>query len=281
MSTLTVARFKLTGYVIPAMGFLLLAAGWPLGRALYVSLFNDPLTNPNAHRFVGVDNYVNVLTNAGWWQSVGWAFAVVVLVVTAQLLLGFVFAAVVNHLTRLAPIGRILLVLPFGLMAFSSASTWQAALDSGYLANWFRLDEFGERGALLTIYLGEVWRGTGIVAVILLVGMLRISPNLMTSAVADGATMRQRFTRIVLPAIAPAVAIAVVYRALDAFRMFDTPYLVGGLGAGINPPQTWLFETSLSRFEFGLGAAMSVVFFLISMLLGIALVRILRVRRAV
>ncbi len=281
MSTSAVTRFKLTGYVVPAVLLFFLAIGWPLGRALYVSLFNDPFTNPSAHRFVGVDNYVNVLTNADWWYAIGWGLAVVVVVVTAQLLLGFLFAAVVRRLTWLAPIGRILLLIPFGLMVFTSASTWQAAFDSGYLADWFRLDGFGERGAMLTICLAEVWRGTGIVAVILLVGMQRLTPSLMASAVADGATVRQRFTRIVLPAMAPAVAIALVYRTLDALRMFDAPYVVDGADPAINPAQTWLFSTSLSRFEFGLGATMSMTFLLISMLLGIALVRILRVRRVV
>lgn len=281
MTSVAVAPFKLTRYLLPAVVVLLAVAGWPLGRALYVSLFNDSFSSPGHRTFVGLDNYRDVLTNSGWWQSVGWAFAVVVIVVAAQLLLGFLFAAVVHNLVRLAPIGRVLLLLPFALMAFVSASSWRAAFESGYLHDWFRLDEYGDRGAMLTMCLSEIWRGTGIVAVILVVAMMRLSPALMTAAIADGATLRQRFTRIVLPVLAPAAAIAVAYRALDTVRMFDAPYVVAVPGSDIHPPQTWLFDTTLTRFEFGLGAAMSVIFFLLAIAVGIALIQLLRIRRAV
>jgi multiple sugar transport system permease protein len=103
----------------------------------------------------------------------------------------------------------------------------------------------------------------------------------MESAVADGARPWQRFTRIVLPSVAPAAAIAVTYRALDALRMFEAPYVAAGPGSEVRPPQTWIFDTSLTEFEFGLGATMSVVFLLLTALFGVILVRSLRVRRVV
>ncbi|MEO6471508.1 MAG: sugar ABC transporter permease [Aeromicrobium sp.] len=275
------SRFRVARLVVPAIAILLAVTAWPLGRAIYLSLYNDPYTNPGARRFVGFDNYQNVLTNGGWWQSIFGALAVVVLVVAAQLLIGFAFARVLTNLVRLAPIARILVILPFAAMSFLSAFSWRAAFNGGFLNDWFRFDELGDRGALLTICLSEIWRGTGIVAVILYVGMTRIRPSLMEAAVADGAKPLQRLTRVILPALGPAAAAAVAYRVLDSLRMFDAPFAVARQGSDLNPPQTWIFDTTLSRFEFGLGATMSVTFLLLSGIFGAALVWILRIRRAV
>lgn len=274
-------RFRNVRLVAPALIVLLAVTAWPLGRAVYLSLFNYPFTNPGARKFVGMDNYRNVLGNGDWWQSVAWAFVIMVLVVLVQMLLGFLFANVLNHLIRLLPIARMLVLVPFAAMSFLVAFSWREALSGGYLNDWFRFDSLGDRADVLTICLSEIWRGTGIVAVILLTGLMRIRPALMEAAVADGARPFHRFTRIVLPAVAPAAAVAVTYRALDSLRIFDAPYVVARPGSQVTPPQNWIFDTSLTEFEFGLGATMSVVFFLIVALIGVVLVRSLRVRRVV
>lgn len=278
---MTTGSLRNVRLLAPAGVVLLAVTAWPLGRAIYVSLFNFPFTNPDARRFVGLDNYANVLGNGDWWRSVVWALAVMVLVVVAQLLLGFLFAGVLHQVRRLLPVASVLVLLPFAVMSFVVAFTWHAGLGGGYLNEWFRFDDLGGHTDVLTICLAEIWQGTGIVAVILLGGLARISPSLIESAVTDGATPRQRFARIVMPAVAPAAAIAVVYRALDSLRMFDAPYAVARPGAQTRPPQTWIFDTSLTQFEFGLGATMSVVFLLTTALVGVALGRSLRVRRAV
>ena len=267
--------------VAPAFVVLLVVTAWPLGRAIYLSLHNYPFTNPESRKFVGLENYLNVLGNGDWWRSMTWAVAIMVIVVVAQLVLGFLFANVLNHLIRLLPLARVFVLLPFAAMSFFVAVSWRDGLDGGYLNEWFRFDDLGGRVDVLTICLSEIWRGTGIVAVILLTGLTRIGPTLMESAVADGAKPSQRFTRIVLPAVAPAAAIAIAYRALDAVRMFDAPFAVARPGSQVTSPQNWIFDTSLTEFEFGLGATMSVVFFLLTAILGVALVRSLRVRRVV
>lgn len=265
----------------PALLVLLAVTAWPLGRAVYLSLYNYRFTDPGARKFVGFDNYRNLLGNGQWWHSIAWAFAIMVLVVAVQLILGFLVANVLHHVIRLLPMARILVLLPFAAMSFLVAFSWREALGDGYLNAWFHFDSLGNRADAVTICLSEIWRGTGIVAVILLAGLLRIGPGLMEAAVADGAKPGQRFTRIVLPAIAPAVAIAVAYRALDSLRMFDAPYVLSRPGSQLSTPQNLIFDTSLTDFEFGLGATMSVVFFLIVALVGVVLVRSLRVRRAV
>jgi len=275
------ASSKAGRLVAPAVIVLLTVTVWPLGRTFYLSLYNYPFTNPDARRFVGLDNYLNVLGNADWWRSIAWALAITVLVVVTQLLLGFLFANVLNHVIRLLPFARILVLLPFAAMSFVVAFSWREGFDGGYLSEWFGLGDLGARADVLTICLSEIWRGTGIVGVILLAGLMRISPSLMESAVADGARSWQRFTRIVLPSVAPAAAIAATYRVLDGLRMFEAPFVAAGPGSAVKPPQTWIFDTSLTEFELGLGATMSLVFLLLTALLGVILVRSLRVRRVV
>ena len=166
-------------------------------------------------------------------------------------------------------------------MSFVVAFSWNEAFNGGFVNEWFHFESSGDRGDVLALCLSEVWRGTGLVAIILLAGLSRIRPGLMAAAIADGATALQRFTRIVLPSVAPAAAVAVAYRALDAFRMFDAPYVVDRPESQIQSPQLWIFDTSLTDFEFGLGATMSVLFFLVAASLGMILVRSLRVRRVV
>ena len=104
-------------------------------------------------------------------------------------------------------------------------------------------------------------------------------PSLLESAVADGATPRQRLTRIVLPAAAPAVAVAVVYRSLDAFRAFEGPLLAESSLPRLRTAPLLLWDTTFTSFEIGLGAAMSVVLLALVGVLGVGLMLLLRVRR--
>lgn len=279
VKTLRTRPFPTVRFLAPVMIVLLTVTAWPLGRGVYTSFYNDPFTDPDARTFVGIDNYRNVMTSADWWQSVSWAMAIMVLVVVVQLLLGFVFANVLHHVIRTAPLARILVLLPFAVMSFVVAFSWREAISDGYLNEWFRFEALGDRGDILAICLSEIWRGTGIVAVILLTGLMRVPAGLMEAAVADGAMRRQRFFRIVLPVVAPAAAVAIIYRALDTMRMFEAPYVSARPGSQVRPPQTWIFDTTLTDFEFGLGATMSIVFLLVTAFVGVLLVRMLRVRR--
>jgi len=160
-----------------------------------------------------------------------------------------------------------------------SAVVWRDAVTTGFAVAWFRLDDVGPLGSLVAVSLGEVWRGTGITAVILLAGILRVPSTLLTSAIADGATVRQRLTRVVLPAMGPALAVATTYRALDALRILEGPLVVDEPGAAVRTVPFLVWDTTFSSFELGLGAAMSVLLLLLSGLLAAFLVPLLRVRR--
>lgn len=263
----------------PAIAVLLAVTAWPIGRAVWLSLSTYPLTSPDDRTFVGADNYVDVLTNRSWWIAVAATLVVVIVVVALQLLLGLAFAVALRRLALIWPATRFLVLLPFAMLAVVSAVAWRDAVTTGYAAAWFRIDELGPWGQLGAVSLSEVWRGTGITAVILLAGLLRVSSSLMASAVADGATSWQRFRRVVLPAMAPAIAVAGTYRALDALRALEGPLLVDGSGTAGRTVPVLVWDTTFSSFELGLGAAMSVLLLILAALVAVVFMTLLRVRR--
>lgn len=268
-------------WLAPAFVVLLLVTGWPIGRAIWLSLSTYPLTSPDDRSFVGLDNYADILSSRTWWLAVAATLAIVVVMVAAQLLLGLAFAAALRRLTVAWPVTRVLVLLPFGMLSVVSAVMWRDAVTTGFAAQWFGLDDVGPFGSLVAVSIGEVWRGTGITAVILLAGMYRVPQSVLASAVADGATAWQRLRRVIVPAMGPALAVATTYRALDAFRMLEGPLVADEPGAAVRTAPVLVWNTTFSSFELGLGAAMSIVLLVLAGLVGAALVPVLRVRRAV
>jgi multiple sugar transport system permease protein len=260
---------------------LLAVVGWPIGRGVWNSLYTYSLTNPDDRTFVGADNYVDVLTSRSWWLAVAVTLAIVVVAMTLQLLLGLAFAGALRTLAVRWPVTRVLVLVPFALLAVVSAVVWRDAATTGFAMEWFRLDGVGHFGSLVAVVTGEVWRGTAIVTVILLAGLSRVSGSLLAAAAADGATAWQRLRRIVLPAMAPAFAAAAAYRVLDTFRILEGPLLVDEPGANARTAPLLVWSTNFSSFEFGLGAAMSIVLLVIAAALAMLMVPLLRVRRVV
>ncbi|MRK00919.1 MULTISPECIES: carbohydrate ABC transporter permease [Aeromicrobium] len=268
-------------WLAPAILVLLVVTVWPIARLVWTSLHTQPLTHPDDRSFVGLDTYVDVLTTRSWWIAVAATLAIVAAAVLLQLVLGLAFAAAIRRLTLLWPVTRVLVLLPFTMLSVVSAVMWRDAVTTGFAAAWFDLDDVGATGQLVAVVLGEVWRGTGITAVILLAGLLRVSTSLMASAVADGATAWQRFRLVVLPAMAPALAVATTYRALDALRMLEGPLLVDDPRADVRTVPALVWDATFSRFELGLGAATSVLLLLFAAVLAAVLVPLTRVRRVV
>lgn len=267
--------------VAPAILVLALVTLWPLGRAVYMSLFAESLTTPADTTFVGPDNYVAVVTSGEWWVAVALTLVFVAAVVTVQLVLAAGFAAALRRVTFIAPYTRVIVLVPFALMATVTAFVWREGVTAGFAPTWFQYSGDGQVAALASVAAGEIWRGTGITTLILLAALSRVPQTLLESAVADGATGRQRLTRIAIPAAAPAIAVAVVYRSLDAFRAFEGPLLAEPSLPRLRTAPLLLWDTTFTSFEIGLGAAMSIVLLALAGLLGVMLMLLLRVRRVV
>ena len=264
-------------WVLPAVLLLLVVTLWPLGRAVYDSLFQASLVTPDSRTFVGVEGYVSTLGSRTWWSAVATTLGFVAAAVALQLLLASAFATALRRVTHGARWLQALLLVPFGLLAVVTATAWRDGLTTGFGPQWFGYDGESAAAGVAALLASEVWRGTGITTLILLAGLARVSPALREAAIADGAHAWQRFWRVTRPAAAPAVAVAVTYRALDALRVLEAPLL-----ASESTPRTvtlLVWDTTFESFELGLGAVVSVLLLVLAGLLGLVLSKGLKVRR--
>jgi multiple sugar transport system permease protein len=268
-------------YLGPLVAVLGLLTVLPLLRLIVVSLFERSLTAPDDGQFSHVRNFIDVVDGRDWWLAVALTLVVVTVAVLAQLLLGAAFAGTLRRITFGGPWVQVLLLVPFVLMPAAVATAWSSGWVDGFAPFWFRVDPGGgQLTALATLLSHEVWRGTGITTVILLAGLSRVKPSLLDSAIADGATARQRLTHVVLPAVAPAVAVAALYRSLDALRSIEAPLVAGDSLGDLSTASQLVWTTSFTDFEIGLGAAMALLLILLAAGLGLLLTLLMQVRRA-
>lgn len=266
--------------LLPAAVILILLTAIPLGRLIFTSLFSGSLTTPDDSEFAWFKNFVDVVSSTGWWLAVALTLVVVTVAVLLQLVLAAVFAAALRRITIGGPWFRVLLLVPLAVMPVTAALMWRDAWTAGFAPVWFHYgDGMGQLAGLMTILSHEVWRGTGITTVILLAGLSQLKPALIDSAIADGATAWQRMTRIVLPAAAPAIGVAIVYRSLDALRAIEAPVLASSSLGQLTTASQLVWDTSFTAFEVGLGAAMSLVLLLLAGGLALLFTLLLRVGR--
>jgi multiple sugar transport system permease protein len=252
----------------PAVVVMLLVTAYPMGRAVYLSLFSYRLTDPAAREFVGLRNYVTVLTDSLWWTDIWTTVVITVVTVVAELVIGFAFAMVMHRILFGRRVVRTAILIPYGIITVVSAFAWQYAfaLDSGFINSWFHLDDkawFGSHwSALFVICLSEIWKTTPFMALLLLAGLAQVPEELQEAAKVDGATWRQRLFRVTLPNMKAAIMVAVLFRTLDAFRIFDNVFIMTGGAQRTETVSFLTYRQTISRTALGLGSAVSVLLFL-------------------
>lgn len=271
------------GWLLLAPAVLVLAGLtlWPVGRLVVSSLQQRSLTVPGDDAFVGVDVLVSVLSSGLWWRAVAWSVLLMALAVALQLLLAGLVAATVRRVSVPAWITVPLLVTPFALLPVAGATVWSDAVTAGFGPAWFGYDGTSPRADAVAIVAHEVWRGTGVTALILLAGLRRLPPAEHEAALVAGASAWQRLRSVTWPAVAPAVAVAVLWRSLDALRMFEAP-LVAADGPGDGPATAPLlvWGTAVRDYELGLAAATALVLLALAAVLGAVLALATRRRPA-
>jgi multiple sugar transport system permease protein len=266
----------------PAIALLIVLAVLPLIRLVVESLFRRSLTSPEDTSFAGVGNYLDIVTSRQWWLAVALTLVVVTIAVIVQLLLAAAFAGTLRRITIGGPWVQVFLLAPFVLGPVVTATVWRDAWANGFVPVWLHANVGGgQLAGLATVLSHEIWRGTGITTVILLAGLSQVKPSLLDSAIADGATAWQRLNLVVLPAVAPAVGVAALFRSLDALRSIEAPILAADSLGQLATATQLVWNTNFNSFELGLGAAMSIVLLLVAAGLGFLLTLVLRVRRAI
>jgi multiple sugar transport system permease protein len=275
--------WKLTA---PAVILMLAVTGYPMFNALYLSLFSYRLTDPGGRKFVGLSNYGVVLRDSLWWQDVVTTVIITVVTVAIELVIGFVFAMVMNKIIFGRRSVRTAILLPYGIITVVSAFAWKYAfaLDSGFVNSWFgwlvgkNYNWFGHRSsALLVICLEEIWKTTPFISLLLLAGLSQVPEVLQEAAKVDGATFMQRLWKVTIPNMKAAIMVAVLFRALDAWRIFESIFI---MTAGAQKTESLSFLTyrqSITRVALGIGSAVSVLLFLTMVVIAAVFIKGFRV----
>jgi len=269
----------------PAFAVMLLVTAYPIVQAVYDSLFSYRLTDPANSSFVGLENYWVVLTDALWWQAFGVTALITVITVAVELVLGFALALVMlKALKALRPILRAAILLPYAIITVVSAFAWQFAFDltSGFVNTWFAwlpgisadTDWFGGTGtSLLVICLAEIWKTTPFISLLLLAGLAQVPDVLQEAAQVDGATWWQRMWKVTIPNMKAAIMVALLFRTLDAFRVFDSVFVMTAGANGTETVSFLAYRQTIARLEIGLGSAVSVLLFLSVVLIAFGFIK--------
>ena len=253
---------------LPSYVVMLLVTAYPLGYALVLSLYNFRLTDPEGRSFVGLSNYLVILTDPVWWNDFLTTFAITVVTVAIELVLGFWFAFVMLRIVRGRGPLRTAILIPYGIVTVVSAFIFRYAfaIDSGFVNQWLNLTEFdwfGDRWtAIFVICLSEIWKTTPFISLLLLAGLVQVPEDMQEAAKVDGATAWQRLWKITLPNMKAAIMVALLFRTLDAWRIFDNPYV---MTAGANNTETISFlayRQNVTLVNLGMGSAVSVLLFI-------------------
>lgn len=273
----------------PAFVVMLAVTAYPILQAVYESLFRNRLTAPDDRAFIGLGNYGVILSDSLFWKSLGVTTGIMLITVLIELVLGFALALVMHRaVKRLRGLLRTAILVPYGIITVVSAFAWFYAfsIDSGYVNSWFDwvpgidadLNWFAQTGtSLFVIIASEVWKTTPFISLLLLAGLAQVPSDLEEAAQVDGATWWQRMKRVELPNMKAAVMVAVLFRALDAFRIFDNVFIMTNGANDTTVLSLLAYRTSIGRLEIGLGSAISVLLFVCVIIICFIAIKIFKV----
>ncbi len=271
--------------VAPLLLALTLAAGWPLVRSLWLSLTDASLADTAAPNFVGLRNYLayadgiwfGVLADPDWWRAVINTLGFTVVSVTLEAVLGVAIALVLNAQFPGRAFVRAAVLVPWAVPTIVSAKMW----------SWMLNDQFGIVNALLlrvglihtalawtadpllsmvTVVIVDVWKTTPFVALLVLAALQMIPRSVYEAAHVDGANTLQQFWHLTLPLIRPALWVAIVFRSLDALRVFDLIYVLTPNSSETMSMSSYARQQAIEFQDLGYGSAAStLLFFLIAL----------------
>jgi len=274
--------------VAPAVVLMLLVTAYPMLQALYLSLFKYRLTVPDDKSFTGLGNYATVLGDSLFWKDMLNTVIIMVVTVAIELVIGFAFAMVMHRIVFARGLMRTSILIPYGIITVVSAFAWQFAfsLNNGFVNGWFHwlpwigpdTNWFGDHWhAMFAIMASEIWKTTPFMSLLLLAGLSQVSEDMLEAAKVDGATWTQRLFKVILPNMRAAIMVAVLFRALDAFRIFDNIYIMTKGAQNTESSSFLTYRQVIEQFQLGMGSALSVLLFLSVLLIAYLLVKLFRV----
>jgi trehalose/maltose transport system permease protein len=274
-------------FLAPTLLVLALVAGWPLIRTVYFSFTNASLTNLEGAEFVGFKNYLSwitlksgrtvyngLLADPAWWNAVWNTLKFSAVSVTIETVLGLAVALVLNANFPGRGLVRAAILIPWAIPTIVSAKMWA----------WMLNDQFGilndillglglisqkvawtanPETAMVAVLIVDVWKTTPFMALLMLAGLQMVPSDIYEAAKIDGVHPLKVFWRLTLPLIRPALMVAVIFRMLDALRIFDLIYVLTPNNAQTKTMSVLARENLFDFDKFAYGAAASTMLFLI------------------
>jgi ABC-type sugar transport system permease subunit len=270
---------------------LLLVVGYPLADSLWLSLHRVNLADPEQGQpFVGLGNYLFAFRQPAFWYSVQRTVYFTLVSVGLELVLGLIFAVLLNERFRGNLLARLAMILPWALLTISNGVLWAWILNPTYGVFNAMLVGLGILAApkpwlsdtfwtMNMIILADAWKTVPTMTLLLLAGMQPISDDLYEAAEVDGATRWQKFMRITLPLLRPVILVAVALRTIGAFRVFDIIYVLTGNGGPADSTKVisfYNYDQAFHYLYFGYGAAISWLITAFMLILIVIYMRLLR-----
>ncbi|CAN7687589.1 sugar ABC transporter permease [Rhizobium rhizogenes] len=278
-------------FLVPIIVVMLIVALWPLARTFFFAFTDAYLDNPSAYSMIGFDNFIEVIQDHGWWVAVKNTLVFTVISVAIETVLGIAIALLVNEAIPGRGLARAAILVPWAIPVVVSTKIWE----------WMLNDQFGVINKLLielgfidhgiawtansSLIMGvvifvDVWMTTPFMVLLILAGLQLISPEIFEAAEVDGIPAWKRFWSITLPMLRPAIGVAVLFRVLDALRMFDLAYIMAASNENVMTVSIYARDRLISFQELGVGSAASTWVFLLVALVAIIIIGVLRLDRA-
>jgi multiple sugar transport system permease protein len=250
----------------PAVIVMIAVTAYPVGYAVFLSLERYNLELPQQIKFIGFANYGAVLSSQYWWHALVVTLIITVFSVAITLVLGMLLAQVLHRTLFGRGTVRTASLIPYGIVTVAAAYGWQYAWTpgQGYLSSAFNNSAplTNQTQAIIVIIIAEIWKTTPFMGLLLLAGLSLVPDDLQKAAMVDGATAWQRFTRITLPLMKPAILVALLFRTLDSFRIFDNIYILTNGANGTGSVSTVGYDNLFNALNLGIGSTISILIFI-------------------
>lgn len=271
----------------PSLVVMGLVAAFPIGYAIWLSLNEFSVRVEGLSRFVGFGNYSEALWGDGssaFWESFKNTFIFTGISVSIELVLGVAFALAMHQAFRGRAILRATVLVPWAVLTFGSGLLWRSIFEPNLGFFPSMLDALGLPGAdvlwygedgwaMATLVFADVWKTAPFMALLILAGLQVIPEDVYDAAKVDGANVWQRFTRITLPLLKPAILVALLFRTLDALRIFDLPFALTNGANGTTTLSLHAYNELTRNRLVGEGSALAVLTFVVVMIVSFLYIR--------